>query len=81
MNTDASNQVRGFEKCVWLLDEMPLDMVHRAGIGFLMLPAHDALFGRGAGLWRFIAFFFVTLLVLKFGLGVVRRFFPASWVC
>jgi hypothetical protein len=78
MNTAASTQVHGFEKCVWLLDETPLDIVHRAGLGALMVPAHEALLGRDTALWRFVAFFFVALLVLKFGLGVVRRFFPAS---
>jgi hypothetical protein len=78
MNTVASNQVHGVERWVWLLDETPLDMVHRAGIGFLMFPAHEALFGREAGLSKFIAFFFAVLLVMKFGLGVGRRFFPAS---
>jgi hypothetical protein len=78
MNTVDSTHVHGFEKCVWLLDETPLDIVHRAGLGALMVPAHEALFGRDAALWRFAAFFFAVLLVLKFGLGVVRRFFPAS---
>lgn len=78
MNTAASTQVRGLEKCVWLLDETPLDLVHRAGLGALMVPAYEALLGRNSGLWTFICLFFAALFVMKMGMGVVRRFFPAS---
>lgn len=78
MNTAASTQVHGFEKCVWLLDETPLDMVHRAALGAVMIPACEMFLGRDVALWKFAGFFFVALFVMKMGLGVVRRFFPAS---
>lgn len=78
MNNDASEQVRGFDKCLWVLDETPLDMIHRAALGAILLPAYETAFGRGPGLGRFVAFFFAVLLVFKFGMGFVRRLFPAS---
>lgn len=73
-----SNSIRGFEKLVLLLDEAPLDLLHRAVVGGCLYPAHEFLLGPWNGVWRFMVFFFVALLVLRFGIGVARTAFPAS---
>ncbi len=78
MNSANTNQLSGIEKLLWLLDENPLHTLHRALIGACLLPAHDLLMGRWNGVWRFAMFFFVTLLALRIGVGVVRVAFPAS---
>ena len=78
MNSVSPNQPRGIEKLLWLLDEFPLDTLHRAVIGFGILPLQQLVLGSGGTATTHIAFLLGTLLVLKFGFGVVRRFFPAS---
>ncbi len=78
MNSVTSNQVRGIEKAIWLLDEAPLDTLHRAVLGFGLLPLQQLVLGSGAAATAIVAFVLAALLVLKFGFGVVRRLFPAS---
>jgi hypothetical protein len=78
MNSVTSNQVRGIESVIWLLDEAPLDTLHRAVIGFGLLPLQQLVLGSGASATALVAFVLATLLVLKFGFGLVRRLFPAS---
>lgn len=78
MNSAGSNQLRGIEKLLWLLDEVPLDTLHRAVLGFGLPPFQQLALGSGATATLHVACLLGTLLVLKFGFGVVRRFFPAS---
>jgi hypothetical protein len=78
MNSASSNNLRGFEKLIWLLDEPPLDTLHRVAIGFGLLPLHAQVLGRDSAPWQLVLFVLLLLFVLKLGFGVLRSLLPVS---
>jgi hypothetical protein len=63
---------------VLALENPPWDSLHRAVIGYFVMPAYHHLVGEGGAPWKLFAFFLVVLVALRIVPGMIRRLLPFS---